>query len=48
MEREEALALVRKERAEPWEPAMLETFLADLGLSREEFENLVRRAVVQA
>ena len=48
MEREEALALVHKESAASWEPAMLASFLADLGLTRWEFEDLARRTVGQA
>jgi hypothetical protein len=44
MGRAEALELERREQAESWEPAMLEPFLADLGLSRQEFEALARRA----
>ncbi|MBN1136111.1 MAG: hypothetical protein JXM73_05980 [Anaerolineae bacterium] len=48
MGREEALELERRERAEPWEPAMLEPFLADLGLSHEEFEELAVRAAGRA
>ena len=45
MGREEALELERKEREKPWEPVMLEQFLADLGLSRQELEDLAMRAV---
>ena len=47
MEREEALKLERREQAESKDPAMLEPFLADLGLSRQEFDDLARRAACQ-
>lgn len=45
MAREKALELERRERATRWEPAMLDSFLADLGLSRAEFEDLAARGV---
>lgn len=44
MTREEALAVEERQLTEPWEPAMLDQFLADLGLTRDAFETYARRS----
>ncbi|MFO7698182.1 MAG: hypothetical protein R6X16_13635, partial [Anaerolineae bacterium] len=44
MSRDEALEIERRQLEEPVEPSVLDTFLADLGMSREEFDAYARQA----